>query len=79
MKIILIAILAMTSQIISAGVGGPPGIFYEQFFDRGDQLKKDYRDVPGGAQAYEEYSEELKKKNEQKAKEKNLESYDDIS
>ena len=78
-KVILIAILAMMTQLAYAGVGGPPGIFYEQFFDRGDQLKLEYRDVPGGVRAYKKYSEELKKKNERNSKQIKTEHTDDLS
>jgi len=71
-KVILLAVLALMAPFANAGVGGPPGIFYEQFYDRGDELKQDYRNVPGDAQDYERYSDELKKRNENKSEKREI-------
>ena len=45
-----------------AGKGGPPSIYYDQYFNRGDKLKKSYREHTG-SESYEEYSKRFREEN----------------
>lgn len=61
-----------------AGGADAPSIYYDQYFNRGDKLKKSYREFTG--QSYEDYSKRFREENVKESYDENTEkSYDDSS
>ena len=58
-----------------AGGADAPSIFYDQYFNRGDKLKKSYREFIG--QSYEDYSKRFREENVKESYDEDTEkSYD---
>ena len=60
-----------------AGGADAPSIFYDQYFNRGDKLKKSYREFTG--QSYEDYSKRFREENVKESYDEDTEKYYDDS
>ncbi len=64
-RIFLIVMLSILPITYVVAFTGPPSIYYSQYFNRGDQLKKSYKDVHG--ESYENYSKRIREEVERKS------------